>query len=169
MTRIFLFLFFRLLTYINPTIFMDAKQQVLTLLLLRLFKPCVIYSSRTNHTALKHHRHHAMILFVVDKPIKDKYYGIIVYAHCLVTHLLCLKMIWDNFQVAWIIFNGFFTYLLRLKVIKNKSYDFWFIFNDLFTHLLHFKMIRGIPQGSWFPAHCLTANFLFFKTAGDTV
>ena len=39
--------FFHLLTYTNPNILMDAKQQARALLLLKLFEPFVFYGLRT--------------------------------------------------------------------------------------------------------------------------
>ena len=45
MPTIFLSLFFHLLTHTNPAILMDATQLTLTLILLRLFVPCIFDDS----------------------------------------------------------------------------------------------------------------------------
>ena len=62
----FLFLFFCLLKHTNPTIFVDAKQQTLTLLLFGVSGPCIFDNHCTTYQAHHHQSiqcHHTICLF----------------------------------------------------------------------------------------------------------
>ena len=58
MPKNFLFLFFRLQEHSNPTTLMDAKQQVRTPLLSRLFEPSGPYNHHTTQKICLHHYHY---------------------------------------------------------------------------------------------------------------
>ena len=56
-------------------------------------------------------------LLLCYKPITDKLQRKEVIPHCIITHILRLKVIWPIFKQLWAFFNSFLTDFFRLKVI----------------------------------------------------